>query len=106
MSLCLCGSLLKLFHRAGFRVRNLEAVPGLGYAERQQRGRRPKVRVGELLMGVQTPGDAEKFYTAKYRVEDVPADRFATPTTVVPRPLPTRAYTRRPEGIRLPGHLQ
>jgi GT2 family glycosyltransferase/tetratricopeptide (TPR) repeat protein len=64
----------KLFFRAGFELRKLEAVTGQGYAEWLQQGRPPEVRLGSLRMPVQSPGEAEEYYAPQYRAEAVPAE--------------------------------
>jgi GT2 family glycosyltransferase/tetratricopeptide (TPR) repeat protein len=64
----------KLFSRAGFSIRRLEAVPGAGYDEWRQRGRPPEVRVGSLHLTGLTPEEATEFYASHYVVEAVAAE--------------------------------
>jgi GT2 family glycosyltransferase/tetratricopeptide (TPR) repeat protein len=65
----------KLFIRAGFHVRSLEAIPGPGHAEWQQQGSPAEVKVGSLHMGGLESHEAEEFYASHYLVDAVPHEK-------------------------------
>jgi spore maturation protein CgeB len=60
--------MIDLFERAGFRIENLQVVPGPGYDEWRQMGRPGEVRVGRLQIADNLPEEAEEFFVYQYLI--------------------------------------
>jgi FkbM family methyltransferase len=86
----------KLFFRAGFTVRDLQAVPGIGYDAWQQGGGPGEVKIGRLHVGGLSSVEAEEFFAAGYLVRATPARVPDAPlTSIVVVAHNQLAYTRR-----------
>lgn len=64
----------KLVARAGFALRDWRIVPGPGYDEWAEGGRRGEVRVGRLRVAGLSPADAEEFYAYQYLLVATPEE--------------------------------
>jgi SAM-dependent methyltransferase len=67
------GMIEAIFQEAGFRVAQIDVVPGSGHAEWSDRGRPGEVGVGGLQVEAVKADEAEEFFTYQYLVTAEPA---------------------------------